>query len=292
MTTAARTVVNQVRDMLRDYGDGFTTLSTAVGASDVLAYVEEVGDIVIGTFLQIEDEVVLVSKTHPGGSPPSISIIRAQRGTTAATHAAGVLITFNPIWTNVEILRAVNQAQDSAFPSLYQTGDDSTTYVATDVYEYTVPSSIQYLCQAWVETGVGTGLYQMSRMWSRATATKILLEDADRYVGNRIRFIGYGRFSAMTLSGNIDADFPESNANAIEYLVVKATANLLKGRQATLGRRDSFVGVTDSFQQAQPFMSTLSAKELDKHALSLLNQVRMPRIPEFVADPARVYWRA
>lgn len=292
MATAARTVVNQVRDMLRDYGDGFTTLGAAVSDTNgTLFYVDDVGDITPGQFLQVDDEIVLVSKKYEGGNPPSISVVRGQRGTTAATHSSGAMVTLSPIWSNVDILRAINQAQDSAFPALYQSVDDSTTSIATNTYEYTVPTTMHYLCQVWVETGVGTGLYNMSRMWNRMTATKILLEDANRYVGRKLRFVGYGKFDAATISGNLDTDFPDTNPNAIEFLVVKASANLLKGRQAALGRRDSFIGVTDSFQQAQPFMSTLSAKELDRHATSLLNQIRMPRIPEFLADPSRVYWR-
>jgi hypothetical protein len=293
MSTAARTVVGQVRDVLRDYGDGFTALAAAAGDTiGTLFYVEDVGDITPGMFLQIDDEVVRVGTTYPGGSPPSVSIARGQRGTTAATHISGSMVTLQPIWTNVEILRALNQAQDSAFPALYQSVDDSSTTIASGTYEYTVPVAMGYLCQVWVESGVGTGLYNMSRMWGRMTSTKIILEDANRYPGRKLRFVGYGRFSAMTLSGNLDAAFPDTIPNAIEYLVVKASSNLLKERQAALGRRDSFIGVTDSFQQAQPFMSTLSAKELDKHATSLMNQCRMPRIPEFVADPSRVYWRS
>lgn len=289
MATAARTLVNQVRDLLRDYGDGLTTLSASVDASQTTWSVEDVAEMSPGMFLQVDDEVVLVHKTYPGGNPPTISVIRAQRSTTGATHASASVVTINPVWGNSEIIRAINQAQDSAFPALYQVVDDTSTAVATDTYEYTIPSTIGHLAHMQLEDGVGEGTYSLFGNWGRVTKAKIRISYPNEFVGRKLRFVGYGRFDAATLSGNLDTDFPDTNANAVEYLVVKATANLLYQRQGPLGKRDAFIGITDSFQTAQPFMSTLSASQFDKHALSLLKQVRMARIPEYLNNPGRSY---
>lgn len=289
MTTAARTLVNQVRDLLRDYGDGFTTLAAAISTTDgTTIYLASYEDVSPGMFLMIDDETMMVAAVYDS-TPPVATVVRAQRGSTGATHTSGTMVWYNQVWSNVDIVRALNQAQDSAFPSLYQVVDDTSLTVAQDTYEYAIPATVHYLCQVQLEDGTGLSTYSRFGGWGRVTKAKFKVEYPNEYVGRKLRCLGYGKFDAMTLSGNLDTDFPDSNSNALEYLVIKATANLLKQRQGPIGKRDGFVGVTDSFQTAQPFMSTLSASQFDKHADSLLKQVRMQRIPEYLNNPGRGY---
>lgn len=288
MTTAARTLVDQVNDLLGDNGDGFTTLAAAVtttdGTSVSLANIE---DVTIGMYLLIDDEMVLVTGLTQS-NPPAATVVRAQRGTTGAIHSSGALVRFNPIWGPVDLLRALNQALDSVFPALYVAVQDTDDTLDDEQEEYPIPSTINHLTEVAIETSVD-GIYNTSRDWEYVTDSTIRIGDYYRYDGQTIRFTGYGKFDVMTLDGNMDSDFPDTNANALEYLVVKATSNMLKERQALIARRDAFVGITDSFQEGQPFMSALTARELDKHALELKKQIRMPRLPEYLPDPGRIY---
>jgi hypothetical protein len=199
-------------------------------------------------------------------------------------------VRIDPVYGQHEYLRALNQAQDSAFPSLYQVADSHSTAIAADTYVYDIPPTCLLLARVEIETST-SGVYEVSRQWDYQDNNTIIIENAGTIeTGRDIRFIGYGKFDAMTIAGNVDADFPDTNANAVEYLVVKACANLLRARQAPIARRDSFIGITDGFQAAQPFMSTLSAKDYEVQAKSLLKQIRMPRLPEYMSDPGRVYY--
>lgn len=288
MTTAARTLVNQVSDLLGNNGDGFTTLAAAVSTTDgTTVSLTSVEDVTVGMYILIDDEVMLVTALFDT-NPATATVVRGDRGTTGATHSSGALVILNPIWSTVDIVRALNQAQDAVFPSLYVAVQDTDDVMDDEQEEYPIPSTINHLTEVAIETSVD-GIYDTSRDWEYVTDSIIRIGKYVRYDGRTIRFTGYGKFDAMTLSGNLDSDFPDTNANAIEYLVIKATSNMLKERQALIGRRDAFVGITDAFQEGQPFMSALTARELDKHASELKKQIRMPRLPEYLPDPGRIY---
>jgi hypothetical protein len=290
MTTTASSLIEQVRSRLLDYGNGAVTLAAAVSdTTGTSVSLSDIADISKGLFIMVDNEMMEVLDTFEG-TPDTATVIRGSRGSTAATHSSGAIVRIEPVYGNHEYLRALNQAQDSSFPALYQVSDTHATAIAASTYEYAIPAACHLLARVEIETSTAD-IFEVSRNWGYQSENDIIIEDAGSYpAGRAIRFIGYGKFDAMTISGNLDTDFPETNANAIEYLVVKATANLLRGRQAPIARRDSFIGITDSFQQAAPFMSTLSANDYEKQAKSILKQVRMPRLEEYVSDPGRVYF--
>ena len=289
MTTAASSLIEQVRGVVRDWGSTNTTLAAAISSTSATsATLTNVEDVSKGQFLLVDNEMLEVTEVYPG-DPGTVTIVRGARGSTAATHSSGALVRIEPVWSNNEILRALNQALDSAFPAIYTLIDDTNTDVSAGTAEYTIPATCDQLARVELETST-SGIYEITRQWSYQDADTIIIPN-HRYFDNRtIRFIGYGKFSASTISGNLDSDYPDSDANAVEYLVVKASANLLGRRQAPLARRDSFVGITDSFQQSQPLMSMVTANDLNKQAKSLLAQARMKRLQEFLPDPGRVYY--
>lgn len=365
MATSAASLIEQVRSRLLDYGNATTTLAAAVSDTTTTTIsLESVGDIAPKHFLMVDNEMVEVRAVYEG-TPPTATVIRGARGSTAATHTSGTVVRIEPVFGNHEYLQFLNQALDASFPSLYSvldtahhhsgtcssagntttmylasgassvndyyngnliyftagtgvgqsalitdyvgstkaithatvaTGSDTTTTyrigseIASDTYEYEIPSTIGRLARVEIETSTA-GVYEVSRNWDYQDGTHIILEDSQCHsTGRNIRFIGYAKFDALTLAGNLDTDFPETNATAMEYLIVKSCAHVLRARQAPIARRDSFIGITDSFQQAQPFMSTLSAKDFENQAASLLRQCRMPRLPEYCSDPGRVYY--
>lgn len=290
MTTTAASLIEQVRSRLLDYGNGAVTLAAAVSdTTSTTIYLSDVADINTGQFLMVDSELVEVTATYQG-TPDSAVVIRGSRGSTAATHSSGAVVRINPVFGQHEYLRFLNQAQDAAFPALYQLSDSHSTEIAADTYEYDIPAACHRLARVEIETST-SGVYEVNRQWGYQDNGTIIIENAACYeAGRDIRFIGYGKFDAMTLAGNLDSDFPDTNATAIEYLIVKACAHALRARQAPIARRDAFIGITDSFQNAQPFMSTLSAKDYELQAKSLLKTCTMPRLEEYLCDPARIYY--
>lgn len=290
MTTAALTLIERVRARLMDYGNGAVTLGAAVSdTTGTTVYVSSIADIAARQFLMVDNELLEVLETFETSSP-SITVVRGARGSTAATHTDGTVVRIDPVFGQNEYLRFLNQALDDSFPSLYSVSDVHTSTIAANTYEYDLPAACNRLARVEVATST-SGVYEVNRNWDYQDNNTIIIEDAGCITtGRAIRFIGYSKFDALTLAGNLDTDFPDTNENALEYLVVKAAARALRARQAPIARRDSFIGVTDSFQAAQPFMSTLSAKDYESQAKDILKQIRMPRIPEFASDPGRVYY--
>lgn len=290
MTTTASSLIEQVRSRLLDYGNGAVTLAAAVSdTTGTTISLSAITDIMPRQFLLIDNELAEVTATF-AGTPPTATVIRGARGSTAATHTSGAVVRIDPVYGNHEYLRFLNQALDASFPSLYSVSDSHLTTVATDTWEYDIPAACNILVRVEIETST-TDVFELNRGWNYQDHNTIILKDVSNYsVGRAIRFIGYSKFDAMTVSGNLDTDYPDGNATAIEYLVVKAVAHALRGRQAPIARRDSFLGITDSFQAAQPFMSTLSAKDYEQQAKSLLKQCRMVRLPEYLPDGISDYY--
>ena len=290
MTTTAASLIEQVRSRLLDYGNGVITLAAAISdTSGTSVSLSSVADVAPKQFLLVDSEMLEVVATYDG-NPSTVTVVRGARGSTAATHTSGVVTRIDPVFGQHEYLRFLNQALGASFPTLYSVSDSHTGTITANIYEYSIPAACNKLARVEIETSVAD-VFEVSRQWDYVDNAKIIIEDAGTIpTGRAIRFIGYSTFTMMTVEGSLDTDYPDTDANAIEYLVVKACSNALRARQAPIARRDSFIGVTDSFQQAQPFMSTLSAKDYEAQAKSLLKQIRMPRLPEFCSDPGRVYY--
>jgi hypothetical protein len=308
MATTVASLVEEVRSLLRDYGQALTLSAAMADTTSTSVSLSSVADLNPGTFLLIGDELLEVLEIFPQGTSGSVTAIRGCRGSTAATHASGSVVRCGVIYGNHEIIRALNQALDNAFPALYKLGDSTSTVVATDTWEYDIPSTIDILVRIEMSSPSGNGGYLVSRQWRLQDNGHVLIDDAATWsAGTVIRMIGYGRFTAMASGGSLDTSFPDSNRNALRYLTLRAAVDLEVDRQVVIGRRDAFVGITDSFQQSLPLMNAFvgitdsfqqslplmtaqTAKFLGDQCDKLLKQIRMRRIPEYMADPGRAYY--
>jgi hypothetical protein len=289
MTIAATTLIEKTRALLRDYGDLALTLGAAVtDTTGTSVTVSSADDISAGpnTFALVDNEMLGITAANAGTEV--LTVIRGARGSTAATHTNGALIRINPIWGNHEILDALNQAQDAAYPLLYKLVDDTSEEITADVWEYDLPSTIDTLVRVEIETST-SDVYVVSRNWTMQDTGAVLIEDAHaQSTGRKIRMVGMGRFSAMTLTGNLDSYYP-TDAIPQRYLVLAAAGYLLQERQGPMAKRDSFIGITDSWQQAQPFMSATMGRDYIKQARDLLKQCQMPRLKEYQSAAGRAY---
>lgn len=289
MTIAATTLIEKTRALLRDYGDLALTLGAAVtDTTGTSVTVSSADDISAGpnTFALVDNEMLGVVAANTTNDV--LTVIRGARGSTAAAHTNGTLVRINPIWGNHEILDALNQAQDASYPLLYTLVDYTTTTIADSTWEYDLPTGMNTLVRVEIETST-SGVYVVNRNWVMQDTGAVLIEDAHTFTtGYNIRFVGMGKFSDMTLSGNLDTDYP-TTAAAQRYLVLAAAGYLLQERQGPMAKRDSFIGITDSWQQAQPFMSATMGRDYIKQARDLLKQCQMPRLKEYQSAASRAY---
>jgi len=286
MSTSVSSLILEIRDRFDDWGEGTTNLAAAVSsASSTTFSFDDTSVIRDGDWLMVDSEVVRVLDTDAG------TVRRGQRGSTAATHADAAVVYVNPIFPDHRILGALNAALDAAYPTLYELVDDTTTLsVVEDQYEYTIPTAVDRLYRVELESETEDGVYVPIRTWEFMDKRHIRIYNInDHTVGQVIRCVGTAHFTDLTLSGNLDSDFPDTDDNAKEYLRKKAMSLLITDVQAQIARRDSFKGITDSFQNSQPFMSIATAKELKKEAEELLKRARMQPPKHYLPDPGVYY---
>lgn len=287
-TVATTTLIERVRALTRDYGTALTTLGAGVtDTTGTTLTVASNADMSAGDFVMIDNELMEVVSTS---TTTGATVVRGSRGSTAATHSNGALVRIGVVWGNHEVMQRLNSALGSAYPSMYATIDDTTEVIASDTYEYDIPMNCERLVRVEIETGTD-GVYLIDRQWSMQDKDTVLIEDAALHAtGNTIRMVGIGRFDNLTLTGNLDSDYPTDNEAALEYLVVNAAGRLLTERQVPLGRRDSFVGITDKFQESQPYISLTTGAQLLKYSKQILRECRMQPLQEYLPSISRHYY--
>ena len=254
MTTSATSLVNRVRDLLDDYGDNQTTITSAISSTSATTCdVASADDIDTGDYIEIDYECMRVT----GIATLTLTIVRGERGSTAATHLNAATVTVDPIYFSHRVLNNLN----AALGKLTKITTDATTLdVVEDQYAYTVPSTIDKLWRVEVENSDEEDQFFVIRNWEMLDGSKFRIfgtydEDRD------IRCVGTSKFDTLTGSGNLDSDFPDGNPNAINYLIYETTGQLLLQRQAKIASRDSFVGLTDAFGANLPDHSVRTARQ-------------------------------
>lgn len=286
MPISATSLVERVRDTLNAYGDLSTTLTQAVGSTTATSFSVDVADgFKAKNWAEVNWECVEITDVNT--STDVLTVRRGSRGTTATTHAQGDVLRFNPPFTRKRILDALNAALSASYPQLYILMTDENSTIVADQYVYDLPAGMLFCCRIEMENVDASNEYYIIRTWDMYDADSIRIY-GDYPVGRTLRMVGMGTFDALTSSGNLDADYPTSDS-AQSYLIYKASAYLLKERQAQLGVRDAFVGMTDTFSSTQPFASGLSAREMDALAEDMLKQARMTPPASFLALPTRRY---
>lgn len=253
MTTSLATLVDRVRDLLDDYGDNTTTLGAAItdtaGTSVTLsAYT----DVAAGTWLMVDYEMMYVSAV-----PSTATVRRGQRGTTAATHSNGALVIINPLYHSARILNGLN----AALGKMRQQVKDTTTLdVVEDQFAYAIPSTIDNLLRIEIENSDDSGEFFVIRNWEILDGSYFRIFGVYT-AGRDIACVGTAKFDALAIGGNLDSDYPDGNANAINYLLYETAGQLLLQRQGKIAGRDSFEGMTDAFAQSQPDHSVRVARQ-------------------------------
>jgi len=124
-------LVNSVHSSLHSYcnqQEDVTWLSSAVSDTTSTTFSINSSDGVHRGIAEIEDELVYVYTSDSGGLQ-LIPLGRGYRGSTAATHAINSTVTFDPAFPRHEIKKAIQQAVDGLYPTLYQIKKTTFTYV-------------------------------------------------------------------------------------------------------------------------------------------------------------------
>lgn len=282
MATAASTLIQRTRRLLRDWPEGdATTASIAAGGTTLT-----VADTTIGYFkneiLELDQEAMAVTSIASG---TTLTVRRGMRGTTAASHASGATVLINPSFSSVEIFDALNDGLDACFPLLYRPVATEYTGLDGSTYEFTLPTmsgigvAIPYLYQVEVKVA-GDLAFRTEKNWDvvRSEAPFLKFRRAPDS-GGTVRLRGYGPFTHMaTVASTLDTYFP---VQAEDVPVLFAASQMLMSGEAGRVRQDT--GAIDQREQAnRTGSSSAAADRLLQRAYKRLQDGAMPPMPRHV----------
>lgn len=150
-------LVAEVESFLYGYftdRDKVTSLTNPINTTDLTLVVDDATQVDAG-FIEIDNELVAVKAVnqtantitvHPWG--------RGQRGTTAATHAAGARVAVNPRFPRYWIRTEINTSIQNLFPDLFAVATDRTNTLSPVVTTYPLPAAAETVLKvAWQTTG-------------------------------------------------------------------------------------------------------------------------------------------
>lgn len=275
--TSVSELINRTRRMVRDWPDqdvttaSLTSTASVVSVADGTLYTKNL-------HIEIDQEVLTVAAT---GSGTTFTARRAAWGSTAASHATTSVVLLRPQYPSLQILDALNQAKDEAFPLIYQPVLDTSLTTLSNTYEYTVPNMtspttfIPYISKVELKLS-GTSNYFEVRDWSirRGSTPKIQFSDVQDS-GATIRVHGFGPFADLAFTDSLSAVWPY---NADKILPVGAAAFLLMSAEAGRAKVDTLA--TDSREMAnRPGASLSVSNALYGRFRSMLLNAAMPRLP-------------
>lgn len=277
------TLISRSRRFLRDWPDE-DVLTASVSSSATSITVADATAFKDNWAIEIDTEVLVVTSTASSGT--TVSVRRAARGSTAASHASGAVILKKPAFFNIEILDALNAGLEAMYPLVYKEVVDESLTTTVNTYEYTIPDmpsdtdiKIYHLSEVSLQENSDEAFYPR-RDWTvkRGATPKLQFRRASANTGDTLRLHGYGPFPRLTLSGSLDSQFPRQ---AEEALVLYAASYLLGSGEAGRVRMDT--GAVDNREQANAVGSSMrAARDLQQRFYARLEQAAMPPLPRHI----------
>jgi hypothetical protein len=287
MATTVSTLNQRVRRFVGDWPQLDTLGASAASTATSLTVSENPasGLYTARKLIQIDDEVILVKSAASNAA--TLTVTRAVRGTTAASHANSATVLVHPHFLDLDVLDALNSALSASFPWIYRAVVDESLTTTADTYEYSVPDmpgitgyKIPYISEVWLKES-GDTAYRRTRAFrilADETAPKLQFRRT-QMAGATIRLVGFGPHSVLTGAGSLDALFPP---HAEDALVWYAANYLLASGEASRVRADAGM-VSDAREQANRVGSSMrAADQLFQRFQIRLRDAGMPPMPKHV----------
>lgn len=219
---------NLIRARLSAWADDVGALSagsiTATVANLTLAASLDISE---KALLQIDDEVIRV-RTYTASGTAVASVIRGDRGSTAATHAASAVVTVYPFWgwTDFDINREINLALDWLYPDVWVLKTLTNTLAANST-NFGLPTGTVYphgeiikRLELW-NANLSPADYQEVLGWKHVGDRLILSKPTTAAIAARMWV--QGKHSRMT------ADSTQlTTSDPVETIVLRCCASLLE----------------------------------------------------------------
>lgn len=287
MATTGATLVQRTRRFVRDYPDldqatvSLSSFGTTVTVADTSMYSPRWP-------IEIDTETLLVTSL---ASTTTLTVRRGMYGSVAAAHAVSASVLIRPAFYTVEVLDAINQAKDDAYPLVYKPVLDTTLTGDGSTYEFTVPNMpgtysgdtivIPYLSRVEVKPSGDTAYRETTRWEIRRGATPKIKFHEPPSSGDVIRVHGYGPFPDLaSTTDTVDTQFPK---RIERFLDLGAASHLLASGEA--GRVRMTAGAVDDREQANRAGSSLAmSNSLYARWRAKLSSQPMPPLPPHVVS--------
>lgn len=219
-----------------------TWLTTAIDSDDLslpLAGTEQV----LRGVAEIEDELVYIHASD-GGTATLAPFGRGYRGSTAASHAQNMPVTFDPIFPRVEIRRSITQAIEALHPTLYRVTNTDVTVEANTV-GHDLPADCEHVLRVLAKLPGDPTLdnWMPFLRWdfdpnSAVVGTgKVLNVHEWLPVGTVLRVTYTGRFGAFAsdTASFASVGLPDSYADLLTFSVTSRMVRFLDPARITVG---------------------------------------------------------
>lgn len=279
MSTSAVTLIQRTRRFVGDWPDLDVTTASITNSSATLT----VADSSIygkGWLIQADQEAMRVLAK---ASATTLTVTRGSQGTTAASHANGVVVLVRPIWLDQQYLDALNEGINATFPFYYKPVTDTSLTADGSTYEFAVPNMpstsipIPYISKIDIKIS-GDPAYRPTKRWEVRRGSSPIIKFRSMAAPGTIRIYGYGPFGQMAMADSLDALWP---IYGDDVLMEYAANSLLMSGEARRSKQDT--GAKDERQNAnQPGTSSSAAGQMLNRFQLRLQQQPMPRMPVHV----------
>lgn len=177
--------------------------------------------------VEIDEELLYVDSVD-GSNLVIPAFGRGYRGSVAAAHAAGAMVTFDPSFPRLEIGRAIDQVVAGLFPALYRIQEVTLDSQAVDA-SYALPADVEQVLR--VESKLES---DVSDYWAplvnweleKGTVSALNLYEGT-LPGWKVRVVYAAKFGALT-TDLATAGIPESYADLITYGVTQRLIRFLE----------------------------------------------------------------
>jgi len=221
------TNLNQIADEvllnLTSYGlsvPRITSLSTATSATGTALQVTSAANVPVG-LVEIDSELMLVQAVDKDAN--TLTVIRGYR-TTAASHAAGALITVSPPWPRQQVITAINDAITSAYPQLFKVTTTELTAKTVD-NTYDLAGAGRILQVRELSLSPSTEWLKINRFRYDADLGKLTIYEGMR-PGANLHVVHTSAPTALA-TGTDELTTSGLSASAKAYVVLAATAKLV-----------------------------------------------------------------
>lgn len=183
---------------------------------------------------EVEQELIYVDSVS-GNDLLLPSFGRGYRGSTAAAHNAGVMLTFDPAFPRFEIGRALDQAVRGLFPGLYRVRETTLTSQAID-RSYALPVDVENIIRVETKWSQDPEDYWHPIVsWElEKTSTPVLNLYEGALPGWSVKVVYSAQFGALT-TDFATAGIPDSYEDLLTYAVTSRMIRFLEPARLQLG---------------------------------------------------------